>query len=209
MLGIVHRPSCEPKRGILIAVAGGPQYRVGGHRQLVLWSRCLASAGYAVFRFDYRGWGDSHGDFHDFDDVGDDLRAAMDCFKAEVPEVEEFVMWGECNASSAILFYAHTDMRVKGLVLLNPWVRTTEGQAKAIVRHYYMSRLKEVEFWKKMLSGRFNPYASLRSALSLVFQARKKVSLRIDAGHSSDNVQNLPLPDRMLSGLSRFKGRFC
>ena len=59
LVGILHKPERRTKRGILIAVAGGPQYRVGGHRQLVLWARRMAAEGYAVFRFDYRGWGDS------------------------------------------------------------------------------------------------------------------------------------------------------
>jgi exosortase A-associated hydrolase 1 len=212
LVGILHRPEHNPRRGILIAVAGGPQYRVGGHRQLVLWARRMAAEGYAVFRFDYRGWGDSHGEFHDFDVVDEDISSAMDCFKSQVPELEEIVMWGECNAASAILFYAYRDARIKGLVLLNPWVRTVAGQAKAIVRHYYLQRLMEPGFWKKIVSGRFNPLQSMKSAFKLIAQSRKSGSAakRADVDSPTSVVAELPrdlsLPDRMLAGLSRFNG---
>lgn len=209
LVGILHRPKSQTRRGVLIAVAGGPQYRVGGHRQLVLWARRMAEAGYAVFRFDYRGWGDSHGEFHDFDTVDDDIRAALDRFKAEVPELEEIVLWGECNAASAILFYAYRDARIKGLVLLNPWVRTVEGQAKAILRHYYLARLMEPSFWKKVLSGHFNPVKSLGSALQLVGRLKTKSSKEtkgLTTSLAAELPRDLSLPDRMLAGLSRFNG---
>lgn len=209
LVGILHRPSGNPTRGILIAVAGGPQYRVGGHRQLVLWARRMAAEGYAVFRFDYRGWGDSHGEFHDFDSVDDDIYAAMNRFKAEVPELTEIVMWGECNAASAILFYAHGDSRVKGLVLLNPWVRTAEGQAKTIVRHYYAQRLRDPSFWKKLFTGNFNLLKSLESALKLFVQSRNKSSATqqiVAPSITAELPRHLALPDRMLLGLSRFSG---
>lgn len=209
LVGILHRPERAAKRGILIAVAGGPQYRVGGHRQLVLWARRMATEGYAVFRFDYRGWGDSHGEFHDFDVVDNDIRAALDRFKAEVPELEEIVLWGECNAASAILFYAYRDVRINGLVLLNPWVRTAEGQAKAILRHYYLKRLMEPGFWKKIFSGHFNPIKSLGSALKLISQSRTQTlaGSKVDVDTlASELPRDLSLPDRMLAGLSRFNG---
>ncbi len=209
LVGILHRPENKARRGVLIAVAGGPQYRVGGHRQLVLWARRMAEDDYAVFRFDYRGWGDSHGEFHDFDTVDDDIRAAMECFKAEVPELEEIVLWGECNAASAILFYAYRDPRVTGLVLLNPWVRTVEGQAKAILRHYYLKRIMEPSFWKKIFSGRFNPFSALSSAFKLISQSRTQSSsgkqVAVDS-FAAELPRDLALPDRMLAGLTRFNG---
>ena len=209
LVGILHRPENKARRGVLMAVAGGPQYRVGGHRQLVLWARRMAQEGYAVFRFDYRGWGDSHGEFHDFDTVDDDIRAAMERFKSEVPELEKIVLWGECNAVSAILFYAYRDPLVKGLVLLNPWVRTVEGQAKAILRHYYLKRLMEPSFWKKIFSGQFNPFSALSSAFKLISQSRTQSSsgaqVAVDS-FSAELPRDFALPDRMLAGLTRFNG---
>ncbi len=209
LVGILHQPDVAPnRRGVLFVVGGGPQYRAGGHRQLTLWSRRLCAEGYPVFRFDYRGMGDAHGRFRGFEDVGDDIRAALDHFFAISPGLQEVVLWGECDASSAILFYAHRDPRVKGLVLLNPWVRTEEGEAKAILRFYYLQRLLEPSFWRKVLSLRFNPFASIKSALGLMQKARAGAAQ--GSSHAGDDGQTPresgSLPDRLFSGWNRFAG---
>jgi len=52
--------------GVLIVV-GGPQYRVGSHRQFLLLSRRLAAEGHPVMRFDYRGMGDASGAMRGFE----------------------------------------------------------------------------------------------------------------------------------------------
>ena len=41
LLGIVTMPECPRATGVLLVV-GGPQYRVGSHRQFLLLSRALA-----------------------------------------------------------------------------------------------------------------------------------------------------------------------
>lgn len=207
MVGILHRSS-SAKRGVLIVVGGGPQYRVGGHRQLTLWARRLAAEGYPVLRFDYRGMGDAHGEFRGFEDVDADIQAAVDRFAAEVPGLQEIVLWGECDASSAILFYAHRDARVKGVVLLNPWVRTAAGVAQAILRFYYLNRLMQPSFWRKLFSGRLNPFTSARSALKLVQQSRAAAAPAAPPGPALGVAldRGLPLPERMLQGAQRFNG---
>src|ERR1700758_722935 len=75
MLGILSRPDVPATRGVLIMV-GGPQYRVGSHRQFLLLARHLAAHGVPALRFDYRGMGDSEGGMRTFEHVEDDLRAA-------------------------------------------------------------------------------------------------------------------------------------
>lgn len=210
LVGILHRSDEAAKRGVLVVVGGGPQYRVGGHRQLTLWARKLAASGYPVLRFDYRGMGDSHGDFRGFEDADTDIQVAVDRLVAEVPGLQEIVLWGECDAASAILFYAHRDSRVKGVVLLNPWVRTAAVEAQAILRFYYLNRLMQPSFWRKVFSGRFNPFASAASAVKLVKQSRAAAgpAPAVSAGPALGAAldRNVPLPDRMLQGAQRFKG---
>lgn len=206
LVGILHQPTNPKPRGVLIVVGGGPQYRVGGHRQLVLWSRRMAAEGHPVFRFDYRGMGDSHGEFKGFESVDSDIKAALDYFATAVPELREFVLWGECDGSSAILFYAHRDPRVSAIVLLNPWVRTDSGQAKAILNYYYLHRLIEPSFWRKLFSFEFNPVASIRSARDLIRRARANKGAGAGDNPRNAALSNVSLPERMLSCWTAFRG---
>lgn len=209
LIGILHTPEKAARRGILFVVGGGPQYRAGGHRQLTLWARRLCNEGFPVFRFDYRGMGDSHGEFRGFLDVDDDISVAIDQFVAEIPELDEIVLWGECDASTAIIFYAYRDPRVKGVVLLNPWVRTETGNAKTILRFYYLERIMQPSFWKKLFSGRFNPVTSIKSAINLIRKARASTSeptIEHTDGLTEAIPRSLPLTESLLLGMSRFEG---
>ena len=206
LVGILHPAAQGGQRGVVIVVGGGPQYRAGGHRQLTLWSRVLAATGTPVLRFDYTGMGDSHGRFRGFEQVQDDIRAAIDALLACQPELREVVLWGECDAASAILFYAWQDPRVRGAVLLNPWVRTAAGEAKAILRSYYASRLMQPSFWRKVLTLRFNPLNALRSAVGIVRRARSASPSPATPPEGATLPEHLPLPARLLEGLRRFSG---
>jgi exosortase A-associated hydrolase 1 len=199
LYGVASVPEQPAQRGVLIVV-GGPQYRVGSHRQFTLLARSLAQQGIAAMRFDYRGMGDSHGPARSFEDVQHDLRAAVDHFIGAVPQVREVVIWGLCDAASAALFYAADDARVTGLVLLNPWVRTADGFAKATIKHYYRDRLFSPGLWKKIVSGRFDYAAALGSFVRLVRTARGGRQEAVTPG-------DMPLPERMLAGWSRFRGK--
>jgi exosortase A-associated hydrolase 1 len=195
------------RRGVVLVV-GGPQYRVGSHRQFTLLARELAQQGVPVLRFDYRGMGDSEGEMRDFLDVDADLRAAIDAFVAEVPALREVVLWGLCDAASAAMVYAPQDARVAGLVLLNPWARTEEGVARAYLKHYYLSRLMQPGLWQKIARGQFDYAAATRSFVGLCANALRRRSLPEAEGAAGPSVSRSPsLPERMLSGFSRFQGR--
>lgn len=196
LLGIVARP-LEPERerpvALLIAV-GGPQYRVGSHRQFTLLARAAAAAGYCTLRFDYRGMGDSEGDMRAFDDVQADYQAAVNLL-AEAAPGARIVLWGLCDAASAALMFGASDPRVAGVVLLNPWVRSTQSLASTHVKHYYRARLLDPGFWMDVLRGRV-PIArrALEFARSLITAARK--------GETTTGS----FQDRMRDGLRRFGG---
>ena len=149
-IGILHSAEHPARLGVLVVV-GGPQYRVGSHRQFLLLARALAAHGFSTLRFDYRGMGDSDGEARDFEAVSVDLRVAVDELIART-NVEGVVIWGLCDAASAALMYAHSDARVAGLILLNPWVHSPTSEAKVRLKSYYLSRLRSREFWRKLLS---------------------------------------------------------
>lgn len=199
LVGVVSAPPSASSRGVLILV-GGPQYRAGSHRQFTLLARHLADAGIASLRFDYRGMGDSTGEARTFERAGTDIRCAIDRFLASVPGLKEVVIWGLCDAASAALIYAHQDPRVSALALLNPWVRTEQGIARAHLRHYYLARLFHPSLWQKIGRGEFN----VRQAAAAF---GKFVADAVRPSQTSRDRVRAPLPERMLDGLRGFQGR--
>jgi exosortase A-associated hydrolase 1 len=205
VLSLPLPPAVPGKVGVLIVV-GGPQYRAGSHRQFVQVARSLAAAGFAVLRFDVRGMGDSSGEARSFEELDDDVAAALGAFARAVPGLQRTVLYGLCDGASASLLYLQRrgpDPRVAGLVLLNPWVRTTAGEAETRVRHYYRERLKSAEFWRKLLSGRvaFGALAEALGALRRMLAGRRSQGGGGGAGEPPRNYV-----ERMARAASAFDG---
>ena len=175
LFGILALPGQSSDVGVVLIV-GGPQTRVGSHRQFVLLSRTLAAAGYPVLRFDTRGMGDSTGSQRNFEAVSPDIGAAIDALQSRCPSVQRIVLWGLCDAASAALLYCDDthDPRIAGLCLLNPWVRSEATLARTQVKHYYGQRLLQKEFWAKLFSGRLNIARSVAELLHKIGQASAK-----------------------------------
>jgi exosortase A-associated hydrolase 1 len=152
LVAVLAKPSNCGDTGVVIVV-GGPQYRVGSHRQFVLLARALAQAGIPALRFDVRGMGDSTGAMQSFESSVPDIESAVGALVSACPTVRRVVLWGLCDAASAILLHASSkeDARIGGLVLANPWVRSDSSYAKTQLVHYYGKRLLQREFWKKVL----------------------------------------------------------
>ena len=204
---ILAAPETAQDTGVLLVV-GGPQYRVGSHRQFVLLARALAVAGIPALRFDSGGMGDASGPLLSFEQIDADIAAAVDAFFARQPGLKQVVLWGLCDAASASLFYAWRDPRVTGLVLLNPWVRTDAGLAQAYVQHYYRQRLLSREFWGKLLGGGVDVRGALKGFWSKLKQARQASSSQDwPVTVQADSDAGMPLPQRMLRGMQRFNGR--
>ncbi|WP_265941693.1 hydrolase 1, exosortase A system-associated [Dechloromonas sp. A34] len=200
MVGVVAQPPMSGKVGILIVV-GGPQYRVGSHRQFLHLSRALAAAGYPAMRFDCRGMGDSTGEPRNFESLTEDIAAAIAAFTLNCPQVERVVLWGLCDAASASLMYwdETRDPRLSGLVLLNPWVRSEATLARAHIKHYYGQRLLQVEFWRKMLTGNLGLGRALSGFLGSLKNARQEKS-------QGTQDEALSFQERMARGFDLFPG---
>ena len=200
LIGVLHRPASYTTRAVLIVV-GGPQTRVGSHRQFVLLARDLAARGVAVFRFDYRGMGDSDGPGRGFENISIDIGVALDAMWAELPGIEDVVLWGLCDAASAAMMYAPSDARVSGIVILNPWVRSEAGEARAYLEHYYARHLLSRDFWRRLLRGEVDVAGSISSLVSFVRTAvpSKRADASADTGAKSFQL-------RMLERLESFSG---
>lgn len=200
LLGIVALPDAPLTVGVLVVV-GGPQYRVGSHRQFLLLARALAAAGYPAMRFDYRGMGDSSGEMSHFEAVDEDIAAALAAFRRQCPQLERIVLWGLCDAATAALLYWERtrDAGLGGLVLLNPWARSETTLARTHIKHYYLRRLMQGEFWRKLLGGRLGIGRAVRDLAGNWLRARQ-------AGAAEAAVAAEPFQKRMMRALADFPG---
>ena len=200
LIGILAEPSASSTVGVLLLV-GGPQYRVGSHRQFLLLARRLAEAGIPAMRFDYRGMGDSTGSASTFEKTVQDIAAAIDTFKAMHSSLDRVVLWGLCDAASAALLYwrATRDSRAAGMVLLNPWVRSEQSLASAHIKYYYSKRLFERQFWSKLVHGGIDIARAFRGFADTVVAARRRLT-----GTQSDAEAGFQ--DRMATALTDFGG---
>lgn len=208
LIGLAHVPAVVTGRGLIFMVAGGPQYRSGVGRSHVQLARGLAAQGIPVLRFDHRGLGDSDGRFRDFEDVGPDLGAAIRALRQQVPGLNEVVLWGGCNAASAVMINAWAYPEVTGIVLSNPWVHTPETGDATVIRHHFSRRMRERDFWLKVLRLQYNPLPAagllLRSTATRLAGSLKGGGAAADVDAQNDPSQ--PFIPRMRRGLSRYKG---
>ena len=201
LVGVLSLPAA-PADTAVIVVVGGPQYRAGSHRQFVQLARSLAEAGVAVLRFDVRGMGDSDGDLRPFDQLDDDIHAAVCALRARLPQVRHVVLWGLCDGAAAVLLYLHgrPDAEVQGVCLVNPWVRSELSQARTQIKHYYLQRLLTLAFWRKLLQGGVG-----WSALSGMLVGLRR-AFGASAGARPVLAAQAIFQDRMAAGLCDFAG---
>lgn len=194
LVGVLATNGTLAETGVVLVV-GGPQYRAGSHRYFVQLARALAGAGFPTLRFDCRGMGDSSGGPQHFEDIADDIRAAIDTLQQRSPAVRQVVLWGLCDGASAALLYlqATADARVAGLCLLNPWVRSQVSLARTHIKHYYPQRLMHHGFWLKLFSGRV--------AIGALSRLWRSIGLAFSGTAGAPSYQQ-----RMASALAAFGG---
>jgi len=202
-VGIVHHPGEGAANIGLLIVVGGPQYRIGAHRQYIHLARYCADRGIPAMRFDYQGIGDSDGSYPGFEHVKTDIHGAIEAFLRQEPAIQSIALWGLCEGASALLLGGADHPAVSRIILVNPWVRSESGLARAYVKHYYLDRLKNPDFWRKIFSGRLDITSAVKGFLSNIRRAFGGQAART----TPREEDNRPFPDRMLSGLKDFSGR--
>ena len=200
--------------------AGGPQYRVGLARQLVKQAEYFATQGIATLRFDYRGIGDSDGEFGGFDSVAPDLEAAITTLSEQIPTLKNVILWGGCNAASAIMMHAWRFPLVNGIVVSNPYLGKHNLAEKAKWLHFY-NRIMQKSFWQKLFKGQydFKPYLKKLAVFKQQTVEKQPVAKATNtapsgndkgnfaAAPSSSNNQPGYVIEQMLNGLTAYQGQ--
>jgi len=159
---VLEVPAGASARCGVLFIVGGPQYRVGAHRQFVRWSRRFNAAGHATCRFDRAGTGDAPGERAALLDCGTELRATLEAVVAATG-VSRWVVFGLCDGATLALLHLGKHPAVAGLVALNPWAPVAAAaQSQALVREYYGRQLLSTAFWSRLLRGEVKVVGALR-----------------------------------------------
>lgn len=169
--------------GVLLVI-GGSQTRVGSHRMYERLAKALAEKGYACFRYDRRGVGDSAGEDPGFRKSGPDLNAAAEAFRKEVPGLTRMVGFGLCDGATTLALHGD-EAGLDGLILANPWLVEAEEGAPppAAIRAHYRKRLLSWDGWKKLLTGAVN-FRKLWGGIRKLFSRKKPESLSNDVAQA-------------------------
>ena len=175
LFGILHMTAAEKQceRAVLMVV-GGPQTRVGSHRLYVQLARFLCAQGYAVLRFDYEGIGDSEGPWRGYKWAAPAVRAAQDFLVASLPHLDDLTIWALCDGAAITTLFAGSETEPSTrLLLCNPYLHSERLNARAMLKHYYIARLTERDFWSKVFAFHFNPITALQAIFSFANRSQK------------------------------------
>jgi exosortase A-associated hydrolase 1 len=146
---------------------------VASHRLYVQLARKLIAADIAVLRFDYEGIGDSEGVWRGYKFAGPSIESAILALHEQYPAIRRTTIWALCDGSTAsAVFAARRPDLVDAMILCNPYVHSEQGKAQTLIKHYYVRRLLDKEFWHKMMRLRFDVNSALKSLFNNVRQAR-------------------------------------
>ena len=149
----------EPPSGVakqpvaVILLNSGILHHVGANRLHVQLAHRLAAAGFASFRFDLSGIGDSEArrDELSFEQSSPlETRDAID-YLERAHGVRRVVLMGLCSGADVAHLTALDDARVVGLGLLDAWAYKTPGY----FIHHYLRRLKSPTAYRNWIQVRW------------------------------------------------------
>ena len=203
LYGIFHKPDAgHIPNTIVIIVIGGSQIRIGGHRLYLQLARFLCMQGVAVLRFDYEGMGDSQGDYIGFEEACPSIEAAVSFASQRLPAKANIILWSLCSGSSACAVCAgeHSD-KIEGLILCNPYlINDEQDKAKVIIKHYYMKRFFQKEFWINLLLFRIK----IMITINELFRSMKTAYFYKNIGIDQNCDKTKPLSERFVDGVVAF-----
>ncbi len=201
----------QPATGLLI-VTGGNEIRVGAWNGQSRLAARLAQSGHPVLRFDRRGVGDSEGENAHFTGSAPDIAAAIAAFRAACPGLSRLVVWGNCDAASALMLSSGAG--ADALILSNPWVleapdtgaptaNPADATPPGALRAYYRQRLANPVAMARLLFGKVSLTGLMRSLLATLRRAPPPIRALHQHGH---RPCPLPRPGQHPPGRARPHG---
>lgn len=170
LFGVLRQPRSKPRASVVVMFNAGCQHHVGPNRLYVSLARELAAMGYASFRLDLRGIGESVVSDPAAENVAypdsamEDAAAAIEYLQNR-HGYQEFILMGLCSGAHTS-FHAAVQLggrfRFPLLVMLNPltyrWVpgMSLDVTQQAQQASYYAQAMRRRGAWLKLLSGRVN-----------------------------------------------------
>ncbi len=166
IFGVIHRPIGEEKAPAVLFCHGLAGHRIGKHRMYVKLAECLSRIGIASFRFDFRGSGDSEGEFAEMTlngEVSDAVKAFEFLSTQKHLDPDRIGVFGRSFGGAISILSAHRFGSVKSAALWSPvfnaeqweeqWEMFETHQIDEQTRHDLMrinGQLPSVDFYKEM-----------------------------------------------------------
>ncbi len=138
--GVLHLPEGVGQRKIplIVLLHGFIGSKVGEHRLFVKAARYFTDKGYAVFRFDFSGCGESDGDYADVTVTKQlsEVQAVLNVV-TKLPQVDanNIILTGHSLGGAVASLTAAKDIRVRKLILWSPVGRPYEDITEIIGAH--------------------------------------------------------------------------
>jgi pimeloyl-ACP methyl ester carboxylesterase len=126
--GVLHRPASRKRRPAVVLLHGFSGSRIEQGRLFVRLGRALAACGIACLRFDFRGSGDSDGEFQDMTLASEvaDARAALGWLRRRAGIDRKRIGLLGMSLGSVVAQLVAADERVRSLSLWAPITRPAE-----------------------------------------------------------------------------------
>lgn len=133
IFGVLHRPLNAEKSPAVLMCHGLGGHKIGKGRLYVLLAKKLAALGIASLRIDFRGSGDSEGEFSDMTVEGEvsDAIAALNALKID-PRIDSsrLAIFGRSFGGVIAILAAHQFAEIKSLALWAPVFGSEQWQEK-------------------------------------------------------------------------------
>ncbi|MEM1507507.1 MAG: alpha/beta fold hydrolase [Candidatus Bathyarchaeia archaeon] len=151
IIGILHKPdNIKPHEKVpgIVMFHGFTGNRSEAHRLFVQIARGLSSYGFIVLRFDFRGSGDSDGDFEDMtlpEEVSDAERAVTFLLRQRNVDGERVGVIGLSMGGRVAAILASKDERIKFAVLYSPALSPLKERFLSLMNKEALRRLESGE----------------------------------------------------------------